>query len=167
MAYCTLQQLNDRFGPATIVALTDRADEPTGQVDLEVLNRAIDEADATIDGYLAARYALPLAAVPSLLTTLSMDITIWRLHLSEPSAKVKADYDAALRSLRGQIDTGGHCQNCNPDPRPGICRALVGAKGIPLCIQKLNLCAVITLRVTNPRRVHPHSVLDLLPLQRD
>lgn len=100
MAYCTLQQLNDRFGPATIVALTDRADEPTGQVDLEVLNRAIDEADATIDGYLAARYALPLAAVPSLLTTLSMDITIWRLHLSEPSAKVKADYDAALRSLR-------------------------------------------------------------------
>ena len=100
MSYCTLANLNDRFGPATIIALTDRADVATGEVDLDVLNRAIAEADATIDGYLASRYALPLAATPPLLTTLSMDITIWRLHLSEPSAKVKADYDAALRSLR-------------------------------------------------------------------
>lgn len=100
MAYCTLDQLNDRFGPATLVALTDRADVPTGAVDVDVLNRAIAEADALIDGYLAARYALPLAATPPLLATLSMDITLWRLHLGEPSPKVKADYDAALRSLR-------------------------------------------------------------------
>lgn len=105
MAYCTLDNLNDRFGPATIIALTDRADVATGEVDLDVLNRAIAEADAMIDGYLAARYALPLAATPPLLTTLSMDITMWRLHLGEPSAKVKADYDAALRSLR-DIGTG-------------------------------------------------------------
>lgn len=100
MAYCTLQQLNDRFGTAMIVALTDRAEEPTGQVDMDVLSRAIAEADAMIDGYLAGRYALPLANVPPLLTTLSMDITVWRLHLGEPSVKVKADYDAAVRSLR-------------------------------------------------------------------
>lgn len=105
MAYCTLDNLNDRFGPATIIALTDRADVATGVVDLDVLNRAIAEADAMIDGYLASRYALPLASVPPLLTTLSMDITMWRLHLGEPSAKVKADYDAALRSLR-DIGTG-------------------------------------------------------------
>lgn len=100
MPYCTLDQLNDRFGPATIIALTDRADVPTGTVDLDVLNRAIAEADAMIDGYLGGRYALPLSAIPPLLTTLSMDITMWRLHLGEPSPKVKADYDAALRSLR-------------------------------------------------------------------
>ncbi len=43
MPYCTLDQLNDRFGPATIVALTDRADVATGEVDLDVLTRAIAE----------------------------------------------------------------------------------------------------------------------------
>lgn len=100
MAYCTLDQLNDRFGPATLVALTDRADVPTGEVDIDVLNRAISEADALIDGYLAARYALPLASTPPLLVSLALDITLWRLHLGEPSSKVKADFDAALRSLR-------------------------------------------------------------------
>lgn len=100
MSYCTLDQLNDRFGPATIIALTDRADVPAGVVDMDVLLRAISEADALIDGYLASRYALPLAAIPPLLATLSMDITMWRLHIGEPSPKVKADYDAALRALR-------------------------------------------------------------------
>jgi len=100
MAYCTLDHLNDRFGPATIIALTDRADVPTGTVDLDVLNRAIGEADAMIDGYLAGRYALPLPTVPPRLTTLSMDITMWRLHIGEPSTKVKDDYNAAERALR-------------------------------------------------------------------
>ena len=100
MAYCTLDQLNDRFGPATLIALTDRADVPTGAVDLDVLGRAVADADAMIDGYLAARYALPLASTPALIAVVSQDITLWKLHLGEPSAKVKADYDAALRTLR-------------------------------------------------------------------
>ena len=100
MPYCTQSQLVERFGEAMLVALTDRADVPTGAVSAAVVTRGIAEADAMIDGYLGGRYALPLAATPALIANLSQVITLWILHLSEPEAKVKADHDAAMRSLR-------------------------------------------------------------------
>ena len=83
-----------------LIALTDRADLPAGAVDGAVVTRGIAGADAMIDGYLGGRHALPLAATPALISNLSQVITLWILHLSEPEAKVKADYDAAMRSLR-------------------------------------------------------------------
>lgn len=100
MSYCTQSQLTDRVGSAMLIALTDRADVPTGGVVTAVLDRAIADADAVIDGYLAGRYSLPLASTPALITDLSQAISLWKLHVSEPEAKVKADYDAAIRSLR-------------------------------------------------------------------
>ena len=100
MPYCTQSQLIQRFGEAMLIALTDRADVPAGVVDGAVVTRGIAEADAMIDGYLGGRYALPLAATPALIANLSQVITLWILHLSEPEAKVKADHDAAMRSLR-------------------------------------------------------------------
>lgn len=107
MAYCTLDQLIDRYGRDMIVALTDRAAMPTGDVDSAVVDRAIAGADAVIDGYIGARYVLPIAAVPALIAEIAQAITLWKLHLTEPNPKVKADHDAALKQLadiaRGMI----------------------------------------------------------------
>lgn len=100
MAYATLQQLVDRVGEMMLVALTDRAEVPVGAVDTAVLGRALADTDAVIDGYLAGRYALPMTTVPPLLADIAQAITIWKLHVTEPEAKVKADYEAALRTLR-------------------------------------------------------------------
>ncbi|RUS64874.1 DUF1320 domain-containing protein [Pseudorhodobacter sp. E13] len=100
MTYATLAQMTERYGAAMLIALTDRADVPTGAIDAAVVDRALAEADAMIDGYLAGRYALPLTATPPFIGDLAQAIAIWKLHLSEPDPKVTRDYDHALRSLR-------------------------------------------------------------------
>src|SRR5690606_6605607 len=50
------------FRRPLLVALTDRAEVATGEIDQDVVDRALADTDAMIDGYIAARYALPLAA---------------------------------------------------------------------------------------------------------
>lgn len=100
MSYATLAQMTERYSAAMLVALTDRAEVATGLVDSDIVERALSEADAMIDGYLAGRYALPLSATPPFLSDLAQAIAIWKLHLSEPDPKVTKDYDQALRSLR-------------------------------------------------------------------
>ncbi len=83
-----------------LVALTDRADIPTGSIHMGVVDRALSDTDAMIDGYLAGRYALPLAAVPVMLTDIAQQIAIWKLHIAAPDPKIEADYKDALRQLR-------------------------------------------------------------------
>jgi phage gp36-like protein len=100
MSYATLAQMTERYGRAVMVALTDREEVATGEIDEAVVTRALDEAAAMIDGYLASRYALPLSATPPFLTDLAQAIAIWKLHLSEPDPKITKDYDQALRALR-------------------------------------------------------------------
>lgn len=100
MPYATLQQLTDRYGASMLVDLTDRADPPSGAINAAVAERGRVDAEATIDGYIAAKYALPLAEVPQLLTDLALKLWIWNLHVHTPTDKVKADYDQALRTLR-------------------------------------------------------------------
>lgn len=100
MTYSSLQILLDRVGEATLVALTDRSEVPLGVVDADVLARALADADAVVDGYLAARYKLPLTSTPALIADLATAISLWKLHTSTPEDKVKADYDAAIKTLR-------------------------------------------------------------------
>lgn len=100
MPYCTQAQLTDRFGLARLIALTDRAAIPLGVIDQAVVSRALADTDAVIDGFLFGRYALPLAETPALVTDLAQAIALWKLHATEPEAKVKADYEAAMRLLR-------------------------------------------------------------------
>lgn len=100
MPYSTLEQLTDRHGQRALVALTDRDETPTDAIDTDVVDRAIEDADAVIDGYVGRRYQLPLAAVPALITDLSQAIAIWKLHRFEPPGKVKTDYEDAIRTLR-------------------------------------------------------------------
>ena len=77
MAYATQSDMTLRFGSREIIAATDRAN--AGTVDATVLSGAIDEAGVEIDGYLSARYNLPLPSVPRLLTGICCDIARYRL----------------------------------------------------------------------------------------
>lgn len=105
MSYAALQNLTDRFGTRMLVALTDRGDVATGVVDTDVIDRALADTDALIDGYLAARYTLPVASTPAILTDLALSIAIYKLHTSAPDPKVEKDYDGAIRTLK-DISTG-------------------------------------------------------------
>lgn len=99
MSYVTLAQLTDRFGEQMLIALTDRGADALGVIDTDVVNRAIAETDALIDGYLARRYALPLTETQPMLVGVAGAITIYNLHIFEAPPKIEADYKEAVRTL--------------------------------------------------------------------
>lgn len=123
MTYATSDILADRYGTAMLVALTDRGTVATGAVDADVVARALADADAVIDGYLAGRYGLPLAAVPALVVDIAAALAIWKLHLNQPDPKIEADYRDALRMLRDIAD--GRLRI----PAAGIEPAVTGGQG--------------------------------------
>ena len=78
MPYATQSDLEERFGPQELAQLTDRVDGL--MPDPAVIARALADAEAEIDGYLAARYTVPLSAVPAVLVRLTCDIARYRLY---------------------------------------------------------------------------------------
>lgn len=105
MSYASLQQLNDRAGSEYIAQLADRAAPPAGAADPAVIARALADADAVIDGYIAGRYVLPLASVPPLLVDIATSIALYKLHVTTPDQKISDDYKDALKSLE-KVSTG-------------------------------------------------------------
>lgn len=101
MPYTSLSALTARFGERLLIELTDRAEVATGVVDVPVIDAAIADTDALIDGHVARRYTLPMATVPPLIASLALDIAIYKLHVYEPGEKIEADYKAAMKSLEG------------------------------------------------------------------
>ncbi len=99
MSYATLQQMIDKHGETMLVELTDRAAPPAGEIEEAVVLQELANTDAMIDGYLAARYKLPLSEVPALLVPLAIAITIYKLHVYSAPEKIEADYKAAVADL--------------------------------------------------------------------
>ena len=99
MTYVTQNQLVDRYGDLMLRQLTDRATPPAGVIDATVVTRAITDADALIDGYMAGRYRLPLADVPALLIPVASAIAIYLLHGQGSTEKIRLDYQDAIKSL--------------------------------------------------------------------
>ena len=98
MPYATLQDLVDRFGYEQLAQLSDR--DAGAVIDETVVGRALADADAEIDGYLAVRFALPLSSVPAALVRISCDIACYRLYDSVPDS-VRKRYEDAVRDLKG------------------------------------------------------------------
>lgn len=98
MSYATQADLIARFGADELVQLTDRAEAHT--IDASVVAAALADADAAIDGYLAGRYAVPVAPVPALLLRLAADIARYLLHGNAAPDAVRRAYDDAIKMLR-------------------------------------------------------------------
>lgn len=124
MPYANVDQLTDRFGERMLLQLTDRAQPPTGLIDQEVVDRALANTDAVIDGYLAGKYRLPLSEVPPLVIDLAEVIAIYKLHPSEPDPKIAKDYEHALKTLL-QISQGAVKL-----PAAGVEPAAAGGSGV-------------------------------------
>ena len=100
MSYCTLADLQSRFGPDEIARISDRAVPRKGAADADVVSAAIAQADAEIDGYLGVVLALPLESTPELVKNLSCVIARYRLHENQATERVAEDYKDAVRMLR-------------------------------------------------------------------
>lgn len=102
MAYCTQQNLIDRFGELELIQLSDRTGH--GVIDATVVGQAIADADAEINAYLLA-YSLPLSVVPAHLTSIACDIVRYRLLVAQEVEPITERYKIAIRYLE-QVATG-------------------------------------------------------------
>jgi len=98
MTYATQQDLVDRFGGQEIAQLTDRTNGTV--IDATVVARALGDADAEIDGYLATRYVLPLTITPAVLVRLAADIARYRLFDDRTTEAVRQRYADAVQLLK-------------------------------------------------------------------
>jgi len=97
MAYCTEQDLIDRFGSDELLDATDR--DRDGVVDPTVLAQAIADADADIDRHLRARYVVPVEGAGEL-TRLACDLTRYYFWGIAAPEHVAERYKAALATLK-------------------------------------------------------------------
>ncbi len=104
MPYATQADLDQRFGAAELIRLTDRATPRTGQIDAAVVARAIADAEAEINGYLQGRYALPLASVPAVLVRVTSDIARYYLYDDAATDQVRDRYKDSVALLKGIAD---------------------------------------------------------------
>ncbi len=110
MNYATKQNMIDRFAQSELIQLTDRAQPPTGAIDDTVLNAALADANAEIDGYLMGVYQLPLPTVPANLVILACDIARYKLYDDRATEQVTKRYDDAVKYLtrvgKGELSLG-------------------------------------------------------------
>lgn len=134
MPYATKQDLIDRFGATEIIQRTDRVNRPPTTIDDAVVDRAIGDADARIDGYLQGVYALPLASTPPALTKIAADIARYHLYgtAADKDNPVTRAYGDALAWLRDvskgvvKLDVGGVA----PEPAPGGAGRVTGSESV-------------------------------------
>ncbi len=110
--YCSQADLEVRYGETLLTQLSDRGTAPGSGIDAALFARAIADAEALIDGYLAGRYAVPFASVPPLVKDLAQRIAIHNAHGETVGDKIRADHDAALKQLR---DIAGGLITLNAD----------------------------------------------------
>lgn len=116
--YLSAQAFVDRMGIDDAVRLTDVSG--TGRIDVARLRTALADAQAEADGYLAGRFATPLApppggagnwSVPPLVTTIIYDLAVarlWRADLPQAVADAQAAARAQLRDIaKGTITLPG------------------------------------------------------------
>ncbi|MCX2697070.1 gp436 family protein [Ochrobactrum chromiisoli] len=98
MTYATLDDLIARASLGEIRQIADRNRD--GEIDPEVIAEALTHADNIVNGYVAAKYKLPFAAVPDLVRTWAISIARHKLHFQGPPEYVVNDYKDALAALK-------------------------------------------------------------------
>ena len=83
MSYCTREEVRDMIKDDALNAIIgdtfiDEAEEREERVG-PIIDAAIVDADAEIDGYLAKRYAVPLSPAPQVINKFSKDIAVYNL----------------------------------------------------------------------------------------
>lgn len=95
--YITAEEYVARYGLDETVRLTDAyGSETVG----EALGNALSDAAARIEGYIAARYGLPLVAIPPVLKVIAADLARERLFTNHPTDEVTRRADQARKDLQ-------------------------------------------------------------------
>jgi phage gp36-like protein len=99
MAYATISDLIDAFDEVEVLQLADRDDD--GTADADVIALVQERSQSLIDGYLRARYALPLSApFPAIILGIDCDLQRYFLCDNAASDRIADAYDAAMSMLK-------------------------------------------------------------------
>ncbi len=107
MPYATKQDIDDRYDDINYPMMPDPQDPDEEIVDGAAVEKALADAAAEIDPYLAAKHSLPLADPPEILVRLSVDIALYRM-ISDAIGNTeerRQRYEDALKTL-GRISSG-------------------------------------------------------------
>src|SRR6202011_1533011 len=98
MVYAQPSDMIARYPNRDLVQLTN--EDPTQTAaNQAVLQQALADASAEIDGYLESRFTLPLSDPPAVLARLTCDIAMYRLQTLRPLhdlAEARRRYEDAL-----------------------------------------------------------------------
>jgi phage gp36-like protein len=121
MGYATQADLEARYGAEEILQLADRNRD--GVIDAGVIDRALADADAEINGYLGGRYQLPLADVPQIINVYACDIARFRLYNDLATEEVRKRYEDAIKFMRmageGKVRIGPASSGAEPSQAGG------------------------------------------------
>jgi len=117
VAYCTQDQIESAITAEKVLELTD--DEGTGSETATTIARiteAIRKGDGEIDGYVRARYSVPVASpYGSMTNVIAISLAIYYLHQRRYGSfglteAVKEEYDRRVKQLEkingGTLDLG-------------------------------------------------------------
>lgn len=108
--YATPDNMLSRFGEQDLTLLTEREDSVPGEINFVLLEQALRDASAEIDGYIAGRYVLPLTTVPAVLERNCCDIARYFLYGDKAPEQVEKRYTAVVKFLtavsKGDISLG-------------------------------------------------------------
>lgn len=116
MAYITQADLVEQISDSQLIQLTD--DAKLGTVDTDTVARAITAAEAEVNGYLATRYTVPVAApVPDLIKKWALDIAVYNLYRRRQRmpGDVRTAYEDTIKALT-QVAKGTITLGVDPAP---------------------------------------------------
>lgn len=116
MQYATVADIYNRYSKTVInqlasnkVDVDDETDEPL-QTREQIINNAILDASAAIDGYISGRITLPVDKVPAVLVRAACVLAYYNLADGVATEKAEKDKDDIVRFLEkvadGQISLG-------------------------------------------------------------
>lgn len=111
--FATLEAMRKKFGERELVELTDIEKPYTDQINLDRLESAMQQANSRIEGYIAARYTLPLQTVPPFLEAIACDMARYYAHTGAmaENSPIKTRYEDAIETLKeikkGAMQIGG------------------------------------------------------------
>jgi len=126
MSYANQDDLIREFGEDMILQRADR--DGDGAIDADVMQQALNAADALINNALKHRYQVPVSPTPEVLAVYARDIAYYRLHGAQPTDDAIRRYREALawleqirkgeRDLNGAtpLPAGGGVDFVAPDP---------------------------------------------------
>jgi phage gp36-like protein len=108
--YASVADMVNRFGEQDLVLLSWREGVAEGVINTPVVEQALADATAEINGYIGGRYKLPLSAVPAVLSGHCCSIARYLLNGDRAPEQVTDRYKAVIKFLeavgKGDLQLG-------------------------------------------------------------